>query len=393
MSQTMQLTAVPSRDRLLTPALARLLVAVFGSCLNFYLLISVVPLYLAEAGWGGAGAGMSTGVMMAATVATELVMPILVARFGYRALVGAGLVLMGLPALLLTTSAALPLVLLVCVARGVGLAIMFVADTALVALVVPAHRRGEALGLTGIVIGVQAVIGLPLGVQLNHWFGHDVVFVLAAVAALSGLAALPGLPRRDGLVVPAEAGRVGDVVRALGRGDLRRPTMVFAAVAVAGGVVATFLPLSAADGRGSLVAAALLVQAAGAPLARWWAGRYGDRHGHGRLLVPSVLLTAIGAAALVWLDNPVAVLAGMALFGLGFGAAQNVTMAMMFERVPAAEYGRVSALWNIAYDGGWGLGAVAFGAVVGTTGYPLAFGLVAMVLVTALVPARRASNR
>jgi MFS family permease len=87
------------------------------------------------------------------------------------------------------------------------------------------------------------------------------------------------------------------------------------------------------------------------------------------------------------------VLAGMALFGIGFGAAQNVTMAMMFERVPAAEYGRVSALWNIAYDGGWGLGAVAFGAIVGTTGYPLAFGLVAMVLVTALLPARRDTAR
>jgi MFS family permease len=137
------------------------------------------------------------------------------------------------------------------------------------------------------------------------------------------------------------------------------------------------------------VTVALLVQAAGAPLARWWAGRYGDRHGHRRLLVPSVLVTAVGAASLVWLDNPVAVVGGMVLFGVGFGAAQNVTLSVMFERVPESQYGRVSALWSIAYDAGWGIGAVAFGAVVGSTGYAAAFGLTALVLFAALVPARR----
>ncbi len=396
MSATLQLTApvTVTRERLLTPQLVRVLVGVFGSCLNFYLLIAVVPLYLARAGWGGAGAGLATGAMMLATVLTELAVPVLVARFGYRALLGAGLVLLGVPSLVLALSAALPVVLAVCLTRGAGLAIMFVADTALVAQVVPAHRRGEALGLTGVVAGVPAVIGLPLGVELTRLAGFEVVFVLAAVAALAGLAALPGLPgpkrsRSDRFRGTEHAERPADVVRALRTTALRRPTLVFGLVALAGGIVATFLPLAATDGNGSLVTVALLVQAAGAPLARWWAGRYGDRHGHRRLLVPSVLVTAVGAASLVWLDNPVAVVGGMVLFGVGFGAAQNVSLSVMFERVPESQYGRVSALWSIAYDAGWGVGAVAFGAVVGSTGYAAAFGLTALVLFAALVPARR----
>ncbi|HZO64394.1 MAG TPA: MFS transporter [Kribbellaceae bacterium] len=399
MSATLQLTApvTATRERLLTPQLVRVLVAVFGSCLNFYLLIAVVPLYLAQAGWGGAGAGLATGAMMLATVLTELAVPVLVARFGYRALLGAGLVLLGVPSLVLALSAALPVVLAVCLTRGAGLAIMFVADTALVAQVVPAHRRGEALGLTGVVAGVPAVIGLPLGIELTRWAGFEAVFVLAAVAALAGLAALPGLPglpgpnrsRADRSRGTEHAERPADVVRALRTTALRRPTLVFGMVALAGGIVATFLPLAATDGNGSLVTVALLVQAAGAPLARWWAGRYGDRHGHRRLLVPSVLVTAVGAASLVWLDNPVAVVGGMVLFGVGFGAAQNVTLSVMFERVPESQYGRVSALWSIAYDAGWGVGAVAFGAVVGSTGYATAFGLTALVLFAALAPARR----
>jgi MFS family permease len=374
------LSAAAVREPLLTPALVRVLVAVFGSCLNFYLLIAVVPLYLS----GGAAAGLATGAMMLATVLTELAVPVLVARFGYRVLLGAGLVLLGVPSLALVVSSAMPVVLAVCVARGAGLAIMFVADTALVAQVVPAHRRGEALGITGVVAGVPAVVGLPLGVELSRSAGFEVVFVLAALSALAGLAALPGLPGRTRTEGHVE--RPADVVRGLRDRGLRRPTLVFGVVALAGGIVATFLPLAAAS---SMVTVALLVQAATAPLARWWAGRFGDRYGHRRLLVPSVLVTAVGAASLVWLDNPVAVIAGMVLFGAGFGVAQNVSLAIMFERVSPERYGRVSALWSIAYDAGWGIGAVAFGAVVGTTGYAAAFGLVALALFAAVGPARR----
>lgn len=380
---TLELTAPAVADRLVTAQFLRVLVAVFGSCLNFYLLISVVPLYLARAGWSSAGAGLATGLMMAATVATEILVPVLVARFGYRALLGAGLVLLGVPSLLLMVSAATPLVVLVSVARGAGLAIMFVADTALVAAVVPAGRRGEALGLAGVVAGAPAVIGLPLGVDLAGRYGFEVVFVLAALAAFAGLGALPGLPRATG--GPA-VDRPVDVLRGLRDGALRRPVIVFGVMAMAGGVVATFLPLAAA---GPLVPVVLLIQAAGAPAARWYAGRYGDRHGHGRLLLPSVLLTAIGAGSLVLLDQPVVVIGGMVLFGLGFGAAQNAALAVMFDRVPRDGYSRVSALWSVSYDAGWGIGAITFGSVAGITRYPMAFGLVALSLLAVLVPAYR----
>ncbi|MFB6721918.1 hypothetical protein ACFCV3_17225 [Kribbella sp. NPDC056345] len=63
----------------------------------------------------------------------------------------------------------------------------------------------------------------------------------------------------------------------------------------------------------------------------------------------------------------------------------------MYDRAPTSRYGQVSALWNLAYDGGWGLGAIAFGAVVAGTGYPLAFALTAAVVAVGIVPATRAA--
>jgi predicted MFS family arabinose efflux permease len=90
---------------------------------------------------------------------------------------------------------------------------------------------------------------------------------------------------------------------------------------------------------------------------------------------------------LVLIGSAPAIVVGSALFGIGFGAAQNLTLSLMYNRVDRSRYGQVSALWNLAYDGGWGMGAITFGAVVAGTGYPLAFGLTAAVVALAIVPA------
>jgi predicted MFS family arabinose efflux permease len=83
------------------------------------------------------------------------------------------------------------------------------------------------------------------------------------------------------------------------------------------------------------------------------------------------------------------VIGGMVLFGAGFGIVQNVSLAMMLERVATSEYSTVNAVWSIAYDSGWGLGAAAFGAAAAHTGFPVGFALTGALMLTALAPARR----
>src|SRR5258705_5654918 len=110
-----------ARPRLVSRALLLLFFAAFGAMTGFYLLLSVVPLYASSVGAGGLGAGLTTGALMLATVAAELAAPALLARFGYRVVLGAGLLLLGAPALALPASASLPASLVACVVRGVGL--------------------------------------------------------------------------------------------------------------------------------------------------------------------------------------------------------------------------------------------------------------------------------
>jgi predicted MFS family arabinose efflux permease len=127
---------------------------------------------------------------------------------------------------------------------------------------------------------------------------------------------------------------------------------------------------------------------------RWLAGRYADRRGGVRLLAPAVLLTAAGLAAIgvgvaVLAGSAVAVLGGMVALGVGFGVAQSASLTTMLARVEPAAYGTVNAVWNLAYDLGWGAGSLAVGVLVGAVGYGPAFvvtavavGLVAMRRVT-----------
>lgn len=373
-----------SRPRLMSRTLALVFLASFGALSSFYLLLSVVPLYAASVGASGSGAGLTTGVLMFSTVAAELATPRLTERFGYRSTFGIGLLLLGIPALALHVWGSMGTILAVCAVRGLGFGIVVVVGGALVASLVPDERRGEGLGIYGVVVGVPSMAALPLGVWLSGHAGYSPVFVAATVTALAGMSAVPGLPRR----APATAQPSG-VVAGLRTPALVRPAVVFAATAMAAGVIVTFLPLAVTHASGTVAAVALLAQGTAATVTRWWAGRHGDRHGPAGLLVPGVLTTAVGVLAVALTAGPATVVVAMVVFGAGFGIVQNASLALMFDRAQASEYGTVSALWNLAFDAGLGVGAAGFGVVAAQLGYPTAFALTSVLVLGVLAPAWR----
>jgi predicted MFS family arabinose efflux permease len=263
--------------------------------------------------------------------------------------------------------------------RGLGFGLCGVATAALTAKLLPPERRGEGLGLLGIVSGVPAVVALPAGVWLA---GHHLAAVAAAIAAVVGLLPLAAMRWVPGGREPRRTSRLPGTHRSgrLAVAALRLP-LIFAAATIAAGVVDSFLPL-VKQIPSNLCSVALLVQAIVATLSRWQAGRYGDRYGHSRFLVPALAAAALGLAAMLGLDSPVLLFAGMVLFGAGFGALESATFALLLEQQPEAS---ASARWNFAYDAGYGAGPAVFGLICARTGYPAAFALTGA-LVLAAVP-------
>ncbi|NVI86836.1 MFS transporter [Actinomadura sp. BRA 177] len=378
--------AAEPRPRLVTRPLALVFAVTVTSLTGVFLLLSVVPMYAVDGGAGRSGAGLATGALMLTTVLAELALPRLLTRFGYRTVLAVGTLLLALPPIALALSSGPAVIIVASLVRGIGFGVAVVLPNALVAALAPEGRRGEALGLFGITSGAPAVLALPLGVWLADRVGYPPVFIASAVLALAALAVLPGIPNRLPTRSPSPERPLG-VVAGLRSPALLRPAAAFAATAMAAGILITFLP--EAVPAGGVAAAALFVQPAATTAARWWTGRAGDRIGAARLLLPSVALAAAGIALLFLVPHPAAVFTSMVLFGAGFGVTQNASLAMMYERAPASAYGTVSALWNIGYDGGMGVGGAAFGIAATHTGYPAAFALTAAVIVLALPLARR----
>lgn len=357
-----------------------LLAASVGAFSGFFLLLSVVPLYAVENGATSAGAGSVTGVLMLSTVATQVAMPWLLGKLGYRPALVAGLVLLGAPTLLLVWASGLGAILAVSLLRGVGFGFVTVIGSALVAELVAAERRGTGIGLYGLSVGVPNLFALPLGVWLAANAGYDPVLLAGAVAPLLGLPAvlLVSAPH------PADAGAAGTgILSGILQGGLMRPFAILFSASLASGVIVTFLPLAVSAG--AVASAALLALGAGATTARWLAGVLGDRFGSRRLLAPGVLAAATGVLAPAGTDNALLLAAGMVLFGIGFGTLQNATLVLMFGRAGRTSVGSASALWNIAFDAGTGLGAATLGVVVQYAGFGAAFAATSAVVFAAMV--------
>ncbi len=374
----------------MTPLMSRFLalrlVSVVAGAVGFYLPLAAIPMFAARHG-AATAAGLANGALLGATVAAELATPRLVARVGHRHALGAGLLLLGLPTLVLLTpwGSSVPAMLAVNAVRGVGFAISVVSGGALTAALIPRERRGEGLALVGLVGGVPALVSLPFGAWAARHWGYDLIFILTAVVPLLAILSVPGLPRREALT----GGLDGRISTTLRNRRVTSPALIFLMSASAAGVVVTFLPIAVGSHAAWVAPVALLAQPTTSTAARLLAGRLGDRIGQTRLLVPGVTLAVVGMVAMSVTGSGGLVVAGAAVFGTGFGVLQNATLALMYARVTAGEYSPVSAIWNGAYDLGMGCGAVIVGALAAPMGYSGAFLTIAATMLPALVMARR----
>ena len=362
------------------PVVALILTAL-GAFLGFQLLLSVVPLYTDEAGGGSSGAGLATGAFMFSTVLTQIQMPRLLRWLGYGWVLATGLLFLGVPALFYAATGSIETILAVTLLRGVGFGIVTVVFVALIVKLVPASRTGEALGLLGIAITVPNIFCNPLGLWLVDRFSFDVVFVTGGLSPLLGLAAIP-VVRRSASSAQGFVESGTGIFTALARTPLLHIFLLFTATTMAAGVVLTFLPL-AAPGSGLFSAVGgLLIFGAATTVARWWAGRFGDRRDPHLLLAPGLIACALGMIGLP--TGGVSLLIGAALFGTGYGILQNATLILTMKRVSKSEHAMGSTLWNVAFDAGTGLGAFIFGFIIPLTGFFWAFALSAGLVAASL---------
>lgn len=380
--------------------MAPLVVMTCAGFSGYAVLLTVAPLWAVEGGATPAGSGLVNGVLLLFTVLTQLLVPRALRRFGWGPLLAVGLVLLGVPGVLLSLSDGLGVVLGLSAVRGVGFGVLTVTGSAAVAALVSAKRRGEAIGAYGLAVAVPNLVLLPAGPWIAESVGYWVAFTLSALP-LAGIPAALRLASALRLSAPdlhpgmAASPDPCDPESAAYR-RLLRPMLLLLAVTLAGGAVVTFTPQMVDSP--SVAAGGLLVLGLSAALSRWRVGVFADRYGAQRFLVPLVPLTGVGMALVSWSvtsSDGVRVgsfLVAMFLVGLCYGGLQNLTLVVSFTAVSRRHHNLASAVWNVGFDAGTALGSVVVGVIAQLTSFTTAFLVAAAITVATLPLALRRST-
>jgi predicted MFS family arabinose efflux permease len=286
--------------------------------------------------------------------------------------------------------------------RGAGFAIVTVVGATMTARISPAGRQGEAVGVYSLSSSLPNVLAVPAGAGLTL-SDH---FPLVAILAAAPIIAVPLVRRlrtesleNDGDEASADLGSARHaVVATVGPGAI----LLIAASAASG--LVTFLPIERPEG--SVATLSLFLLGVTAAVTRWRTGVLADRIGSRMLLLLGLCLCAAGlmvvAAGLVLgalADADILVFLGCAVFGVGWGGVQNLTLVVAFQRTDSERAATVSAVWNAAFDTGLGLGAVCIGALAETRlGLPWTYFLCAIFVALCLplvmtITQKRSSTR
>jgi MFS family permease len=114
-------------------------------------------------------------------------------------------------------------------------------------------------------------------------------------------------------------------------------------------------------------------------------GRLGDRFGYRRILLPSLVVVAIGLSILIFGGTKTHLVASAIVYGAGFGTAYPVFAGYVLRHVTAQRRGAAFGAILACFDTGIGTGSTTMGWIIGRYGYSTAFA-VATVLSMLSVP-------
>lgn len=361
--------------------------------------------------------GFMVGLILSANRITRLgfnpVTGSLIDRFGARWPVAAGLGIEALGTLAFSTglTATTPSLwfLLGRVVWGVGSSLLLVGTLAAVMSIAPVERRGgmTARVRTAISLGVPA--GLVIGGLIADRVSANAAFLTATGLSVAGaLASLVVLPNRvvrdDAGPAPTRPRRRGEDWRELLRIPMLR--MIWGAnallfFAVSGVLLASLAVMVkqrglyvfgfGAEGSSGLFMAVMMGARASASLA---CGRYLDRsRSRTRLLLPAMLLAAVGFAALGQVDSVWTTVVVLLVVGIGAGGLTIPMLTLLGDITPRHLHGRALSVYQWSSDLGGALGPAA-GLMLGDRfGYGIAYGAVGACMLLMALPLRALVSR
>jgi predicted MFS family arabinose efflux permease len=348
---------------------------------SFLLLLAILPLYLKDdLGGSDAEVGLIIGVFAFAALFPRPFIGREIDRGGSKRFLIAGALIFIVSSLLYLVATTIPLLLGVRVLHGLGMACFHTAAFTFIAELAPPTRRGEAMGIWGMMSTIATAIAPYGGLLLRDAWGDSVVFVAGACCAGAALV-LIGFVREPEREVAAPGGATGGLIEP----SVFTPALLVLLVTLVYGATQSFILLYADESEIGAKGLYFTAFAIAVFVSRLFGGRLADRRGRWTVILPSLALMVAAMLILSVAGNLALLLLVGALFGLAFGAAQPALTALAIDLVPPARRGAGMATFTSAFEAGIGSGAIVMGIVAAQAGYATMFAICAVFPAIAVV--------
>ncbi len=341
----------------------------FTVFMSVFQLLPVAPFHILSLGGTGSEAGLFLGLLTYASAVSAPITGGIGDRLGKRkVLIVASLAITGF-SLLYAVAPSYHVILGLVLVHGVFWSGLLSSSSAYVLDIVPASRRAEGLGYAGFASILAIAVAPGLGLWVFERGGWTLLCIeMAALNLLMAFIAwrLPPDPRRE---MPPLSLRPSDLVE--WRVIVGAVTLFLYSFSYGG--VTSFVAVYA-DSVGVTPRALFFTIFAMAIVAtRPFIGRYADRIGHARAIVPCLAMMVLGMAVLVFASTRLAFGLSAVLFGIGFGSAYPVFVAHLMQHVPDHRRGATFGALIGAFDTGIGTGSISVGWLSEHYGFGRAF--------------------
>lgn len=274
--------------------------------------------------------------------------------------------------------------------QGIAYSAFYVANLTLVSEMVPARRRGEAVGLFGISGLITIALSPAIGEQVIHWAGYSAFFSAAAVAAAACV--LTSLALRNPSSTPREAVASG-LASLIPSARILPPVLLALVFGLTSGAVFVFLPTYATQSGVSRVGGFYVAYSVAAIGIRLTCGRLSDLWGRQRVILPALLLMGSGTMGLVWLVSPIGLLVVGTLTGMAHGVLFPALSAYTIDLAGSEGRGRSLGAFSTAMLLGHALASFTFGIIAERFGYRPIYLLASVITMIAFMVLCRVRHR
>ncbi len=357
-------------DRLWSSAFARLCLVGFCYYASVYLLLSVMPLYLARGGLADITIGALLSLMNAASLVVRPFTGWLSDSHGRRPYIAIGLLGLvlgtgGLP--FIGTSVVLFAVLRIVL--GLGWGNLTATANTLAGELVPPGRRGEALGYYTMFGSLALAAGPAAGLYLAHAHGYATAFWVATAFAAAGLLLTLSLPESRRPEATPQPLRLRSLISV----PVLGPAALVVVHALMYGALVNFLPLLAASRSFGDIGLFFTIYAVLLLGLRSVAGRLSDRIGRAQVIAPGLLCGAGCMFLLAIATHRWEMLAGAVLFALSMAGVQPPSQAWGLDLAVGGRRGTAMSTVVMAQDVGIAGSGPVLGWVATRAGLPAAF--------------------